>query len=130
RPHERTLERAKNDRFALVSACRASLSPIFGLVSAPDWPLDALVPSRPADLDVAAAEGARDRVWRLDEPAVLADVGARLAPREVFIADGHHRYETALRYQRERREALGSAAPPAGAAPYDYVLAYLTRVED
>lgn len=130
RPHERTLDRAKNDRFALLSACRASLSPIFGLVSAPHWPLAALVPDRPPDLDIAANEGTRDRVWRLDDPTVLASIRDGLDRRDVFIADGHHRYETALRYQQEARDALGASAPAPGAAPYDYVLAYLTRMED
>jgi len=130
RPHERTLERAKSDRLALVRACRASLSPIFGLVSAVDWSIAALIPDRAPDLDIGGDDGARDRVWRLTDEATLAAIAERLATREVFIADGHHRYETALRYRDETRAALGSAAPPPGAAPYDYVLAYLTRIED
>ncbi len=130
RPHERTLERAKNDRLALVRACRASLSPIFGLVAAPDWSIAALIPDRAPDLDLEADDGARDRVWRLSDSSTLAAIAERLAPRDVFIADGHHRYETALRYRDETRAALGAVAPPSGAAPYDYVLTYLTRMED
>ncbi len=130
RPHERTLERAKNDRFALLRACRASLSPIFGLVSAPSWSLEGLTPARPPDLEVRDLEKQRHRLWRLDDTATIAAVGEHLTDAEVFIADGHHRYETALRYRDERRAELGTAAPPAGAAPYDYVLAYLTRMED
>ncbi|MBI3766906.1 MAG: DUF1015 domain-containing protein [Deltaproteobacteria bacterium] len=130
RPHERTLERAKNDRLALLRACRASLSPIFGLVSAPEWSMAALVPARAPALDVAEGEDARHRVWRLDDARTLAAVSEQFAPREVFIADGHHRYETALRYRDETRAALGAAAPPSGAAPYDYVLTYLTCMED
>ncbi len=130
RPHERTLQRAKDDRLALLRACRASLSPIFGLVSAPEWSMAALVPARAAELEVAEGEDARHRVWRLDDARTLAAVSERLAAHEVFIADGHHRYETALRYRDETRAALGAVAPPPGAAPYDYVLAYLTRMED
>ena len=130
RPHERTLERAKNDRLALLRACRASLSPIFGLVSAPEWSIGALVPARAPELDVAEGEDARHRVWRLSDPSTLAAVRDQLAAHDVFIADGHHRYETALRYRDETRAALGAAAPPPGTAPYDYVLAYLTRMED
>jgi uncharacterized protein (DUF1015 family) len=130
RPHERTLERAKNDRLALLTACQASLSPIFGLVSSPSWSLEALIPNRAPDLDVAECEDDRHRVWRLEDAATIAAIHARLADAEVFIADGHHRYETALRYRDERRAALGAAPPPPGAAAYDYVLAYLTRMED
>ena len=130
RPHERTLEKAKNDRHALLQACRVSLSPIFGLVSAPELHLAALVPSRPPDVDVRGKDGSHDRLWRIDDPATIAAVAERVAPHEVFIADGHHRYETALRYRDERRAAAGASGPPAGEAPYDYVLAYLTTMED
>lgn len=130
RPHERTLDKAKNDRFALLQACRTQLSPIFGLVSAPELHLGALVPSRPPDVDVRGKDGAHDRLWKLDDPAVTAAVAERMAPYEVFIADGHHRYETALRYRDQRRAEAGASAPPVGEAPYDYVLAYLTTMED
>src|SRR5206468_10647130 len=98
--------------------------------SAVDWSIAALIPDRAPDLDIGGDDGARDRVWRLTDAATLAAIAERLATREVFIADGHHRYETALRYRDETRAALGSAAPPPGAAPYDHVLAYLTRMED
>jgi uncharacterized protein (DUF1015 family) len=130
RPHERTLERAKNDRLALLRACRASLSPIFGLVSAPGWALEASMPDRAPDLDVTEDDGQRHRVWRLEDAATIAAIHEHLRDGEVFIADGHHRYETALRYRDEQRAALGAAAPPPGGASYDYVLAYLTRMED
>ena len=130
RPHERTLERAKTDRMALLRACRASLSPIFGLVSSSSWSLETLIPTRAPDLDVAEDEDNRHRIWRLEDAATVAAIHERLARAEVFIADGHHRYETALRYRDERRAELGAAAPPPGTAPYDYVLAYLTRMED
>jgi uncharacterized protein (DUF1015 family) len=130
RAHERTLEKAKNDRLALVRACRTSLSPIFGLVASPAARLRELVPAAPAEVDVRDAHGAHHRLWPITDPASLARVAAELAERDVFIADGHHRYETALRYRDERRAALGDAAPPPGAAPFDYVLTYLTSMDD
>ena len=130
RPHERTLAKAKEDRLALLRACRTSLSPIFGLVSAPEWRLAELVPDASPLIDVGDESGARDRVWPLTDPALIAAVAERLGPKEIFIADGHHRYETALRYRDEVRAGLGAGAPPLGAAPYDYVLAYLTTMED
>jgi uncharacterized protein (DUF1015 family) len=130
RPHERTFAEAKNDRLSLLRACRTSLSPIFGLVSIPDWRFGALLPSRPPEIDLVDEAGVRHRMWRLAEPAAIAAAGERIAARDVFIADGHHRYETALAYRDEVRAALGPAAPPPGAAPYDYVLAYLTTMED
>jgi uncharacterized protein (DUF1015 family) len=131
RPHERTLQKAKDDRYALLQACQVSLSPIFGLVSAPELHLADLVPTtRPPDVDVRGKDGSHDRMWRLDDPAALARIAEAVAPHEVFIADGHHRYETAMRYRDEQRAAAGAAAPAAGEAPYDYVLCYLTTMED
>ncbi len=131
RPHERTLQKAKDDRYALLQACGVSLSPIFGLVSAPELDLSALVPTtRPPDVDVRGKDGSHDRMWRIEDPALLARVTAAVAPHEVFIADGHHRYETALRYRDERRRSAGASAPPPGAAPYDDVLCYLTTMEN
>jgi uncharacterized protein (DUF1015 family) len=131
RPHERTLQKAKDDRYALLQACRVSLSPIFGLVSAPELDLTKLVPTtRPPDVDVRAKDGSHDRMWRIDDPKTIAAITEAVAPHEVFIADGHHRYETALRYRDEQRAAAGASAPPPGEAPYDYVLCYLTTMED
>ena len=130
RPHERTLERAKSDRLNLIRACNASLSPIFGLVSDPAWSLATLVPSQAPIIDVEGDDGTSHRVWRIDDAGTLAAITARLDGKDVFIADGHHRYETALRYRDETRAALGASAPPLGSAPYDYVLAYLTTLEE
>jgi uncharacterized protein (DUF1015 family) len=130
RPHERTLQRAKDDRLALLRACRTSLSPIFGLVSASAWRFSDLAPARAPDIELKDDTGADHRVWQLADATTVAAVAERLADKDVFIADGHHRYETALRYRDEVRTALGASAPPPGSAPYDYVLAYLTTMED
>jgi uncharacterized protein (DUF1015 family) len=130
RPHERTLAKAKDDRRALLEACATAFSPIFGLVAVPGWSFGALVPSRPPDVDVAGPNGARDRLWRIADGAALTTIAEHTNGREVFIADGHHRYETALRYRDERRAALGAAAPPPGSVPWDWVFTYLTTMED
>lgn len=128
--HEKTRQHAKDDRLRLTEACRATLSPIMGLVSDPDWTFASMTPRREADLDVVDESGIRHRVWCITDPAVLDAVRARFAERHVFIADGHHRYETALNYQAQARTALGGAAPAVGEASYDYIMAYLTTLED
>ncbi|MEO6028394.1 MAG: DUF1015 domain-containing protein [Candidatus Binatia bacterium] len=131
RPHERTLQKAKDDRYALLQACGVSLSPIFGLVSAPELDLSTLIPTtRPPDVDVRGKDGSHDRMWCIDDAATIAALTETLTPHDVFIADGHHRYETAMRYRDEQRAAAGASAPPRGEAPYDYVLCYLTTMED
>ena len=76
------------------------LSPIFGLVSAPELDLAGLVPTtRAPDVDVRGKDGSHDRLWRIEDPTIIDAVTSAVGPHEVFIADGHHRYETALRYR-------------------------------
>jgi uncharacterized protein (DUF1015 family) len=129
RPHERTFARAKEDRLKLLAACRANLSPIFGVY--PDR-LRALEPARRQSaeeapwIDVRDEVGDRHRVWRIADPSRVDRIGQALSDRTVFIADGHHRYETALAY-RERLRERGDTEPE---APHDYVLMYLTSTDE
>ena len=126
RPHERTFERAKEDRLALLHACRTHLSSIFCLYAGKGWALADTLPVESARPDVAIrdAAGVRHRVWSVSDPKVIDGLAAKLADEPLIIADGHHRYETALRYSREREAASG------GDEPFRYVLAYLTDAND
>ena len=129
RPHERTFERAKKDRLALLRACRAHLSSIFCLYAGAGWSLehtlrDAL--ARPAAVEIADDAGVSHRLWPIQDPASIADITAQLADKSLIIADGHHRYETALQYSRERTAETGAGTD----RPFQYVLAYLTSAED
>lgn len=129
RPHERTFPKAKADRLRLLNACKANLSPIFGMYAAR---LDALAPARAqseredAWIDVHDDKGDRHRVWRLRDPAVIATLQQALADATVFIADGHHRYETALAYREQCRAAGNDDAD----APHNFMLVYLTSMEE
>jgi uncharacterized protein (DUF1015 family) len=115
-PHEQTMEGPIDDRLRLLRATRTHLSPIYGTIAGPSEPLsmllDAVTATAPA-ATVADEEGVEHRVWSVDG---RTDVTAWLAPFPLLIADGHHRYATALAYREERREA-------AGAGPWDRVLA-------
>jgi uncharacterized protein (DUF1015 family) len=113
-PHERTFPGPKEARLRLLRAVRTKLSPLLLLHEGPppDPP-----PERPPDL-VARLAGATSRLWRIDEPSALRAVLARIRPR-LLIADGHHRYETALRFHEEE-ESEGTA----------YVLAALVSRSD
>ena len=129
-PHEKTLASAKADRLALQRACRANLSSIFGIYSAPGFSLaDAAreTIAGPPWADFSDAVGVRHRLWPITDPALQAKLAAELASRTVYIADGHHRYETALRYRDEMRAATGRTG---GAEPFDYVLAYLVNMDE
>jgi uncharacterized protein (DUF1015 family) len=129
-PHEKTLASAKQDRLALQHACRANLSPIFGLYRDPSTRLrDRIATTLSGEplATVVDSLGVENRLWRVTDPAVIAALEASLADRTVYIADGHHRYETALRYRDERRAATGLTD---GRQPFDYVLAFLCNAAE
>ena len=101
RPHERTQPGPKEDRLRLTRATRHNLSPIFSLYSGNAWPaFEPAVGDEPWG-EVTDGDGTTHRVWRVGDPAVHEAVAAEMAPGELLIADGHHRYETSLAYQRE-----------------------------
>jgi uncharacterized protein (DUF1015 family) len=132
-PHERTLSGPKVDRLNLFRATGVNFEPVFLLY--PDAEnrinslLDAAVADRAPDADVHELyeQDVRQQMWVVTDPALIAQVVAEMAPkRRLIVADGHHRYETALNYQAERR----AAATTTGPAPYDYALAALVSMED
>ncbi|HSI30430.1 MAG TPA: DUF1015 domain-containing protein, partial [Miltoncostaeaceae bacterium] len=131
RPHERTHAGPREDRLRLTRAVRTNLSPVFGLYPDPGqaaWA--AIAPQGPPDAELADHDGTVHRVWRVTDPAAHARVAEAMADRWILIADGHHRYETALAYREERRaRAAGNGAGP-GDAPYDRVLMGLTALDD
>jgi len=125
--HERTLSGPKQDRLKLTRACRMNLSPVFGLYADPGRRLDALWEtemSLPPALEVGTGDGIVHRMWFVTDEETIRAAVAFLADKPVVIADGHHRYETALDYRDERR---AQEAGPAG-APYDYVMMYLSNI--
>jgi len=129
RPHERTFARAKEDRMRILQACRANLSPIFGLYANQEHALDparAVAAQRPADIDISDDKGERHRVWLLTDPAAITAITTALAQEAVMIADGHHRYETALAYH-EMMQREGSTDPEAA---HNFILMYLTSMSD
>ena len=129
RPHERTLAAPVVDRLKLLRATRANVSPVFFLY---EDPAGELASALGGWLGGAEGEGATARdedgtqhtLVSLPAPAALARAAAFLRDRPVVIADGHHRYHTALRYRAERRAAVGNGTPD---APHDYVLGYFTN---
>jgi uncharacterized protein (DUF1015 family) len=105
-PHERTHAGPKRDRLSLLRATRADIGLLFMLVSDPAGDiLSATTPAGPPLAEARDLRGEEHRLWRITEAAALARVQALMAPRAVIIADGHHRYETAVEYAREHPEA-------------------------
>lgn len=103
-PHEETMSAPREDRLKLFRATKMNLSPVFGLFDDPGLAVTTLLED--ACNGVTAWEttddaGTRHRVWPITDPAVHGEVRRRLRESSVVIADGHHRYTTAINYQQE-----------------------------
>jgi uncharacterized protein (DUF1015 family) len=125
-PHEVTLSRPKADRTALLEATRANISPIYGLCDGGLPGVTALLgvaSERPPDGTATDQDGECHRLWAVPDPGLLSAVMRDLAARPLYIADGHHRYETALAYAQKH----GHDRDPEGAG---YVLMAITPVDD
>jgi len=124
-PHEETLSRAKADRLELLRHCRANFSPIFGLYDDPSLAVEEATRPYKAKPPVTAFSddsGEVHRLWPIDDPVALAEIKSALLDKKVFIADGHHRYETALAFHQEMCEA--------GNNNFGFVLMTLVNLHD
>jgi uncharacterized protein (DUF1015 family) len=129
-PHERTMKGPKADRLALMRACRAQLSPVFFISSDPDGILLDLLETAARGGPTEEAEfptGTQHRVWRVVSQSFLDRLVSAVREQMLLIADGHHRYETALKY---RDELIAAGAKRTGRGPHEYVLAYIVPEDD
>jgi uncharacterized protein (DUF1015 family) len=122
-PHERTMSKPKDDRLNLIRACRANLSPVWGLSLAPGLSSLCELPGPPVARGTDD-DGVHHRLWRITQPGVVDAIASAVASSAVVIADGHHRYETALAYRDEQRAA------GAGPGPHDLLMAYIVELAD
>jgi uncharacterized protein (DUF1015 family) len=120
RPHERTHPGPLLDRLELTRATGYNLSPIFSLSTEDAWPLVAPALGGAPWGEASDEAGTVNRIWRVEDRNVHAEVSKCLAGAELLIADGHHRYETARAY----RDEVG------GEGPHNYTLMALTGLDD
>ncbi|HEX7008985.1 MAG TPA: DUF1015 domain-containing protein [Phycisphaeraceae bacterium] len=123
-PHEQTFASAKEDRLKLMRATRAQLSPIFGIYADPRQRTASLmqqvIQAGPPRFHArTASDGVLHEVWAVQDPALISAFSAELADKDVFIADGHHRYTTALNYLNELTH---QGRDPGGASQCLFVL--------
>jgi uncharacterized protein (DUF1015 family) len=119
--HEQTLSKPKADRLDLLRATRAHFGHIFMLYSDPAQEIEKLLNTGQAPtIDLDDEYGVRHKVWNISDPAVVSAVREKMTDKKLIIADGHHRYETALTYRNERRATEGGG--PSQAASYDFAM--------
>jgi uncharacterized protein (DUF1015 family) len=127
--HEQTLSKPRADRLNLLRATHAHFGQIFMLYSDPSRAIETLLKSRTEedpDTSLLDEYETLHRVWRIHDPALIQAVQQNIQDKKLLIADGHHRYETALAYRNERRAETGSF--DANAA-YEFVMMTLIPME-
>lgn len=128
-PHEETLSGPKQDRLLLTRACRANLSQIFGLfpdeTNAAQELLEKAVAGQ-SPIEATDHLGVIHRMWTVTDDAVVSQLVGIMGPKPMFIADGHHRYETACNY-RDELTAAGKLTPD---HPANYVLMMCVGMSD
>lgn len=143
-PHERTFPKAKEDRLRLLAATRANISSVFGLYPSEHQVLKDLmaeVVNRPPTLEARDDLGILNQVHTVDSPTQVRAIQQALDAARVLIADGHHRYETALEYRRRVMNyaqnlhlpssfAGESTGEGTGFRPEDYVMITLVAFDD
>src|SRR5437868_976211 len=119
--HEQTLAKPKADRLDLLRATRAHFGQIFMLYSDPSAGVErTLATTSSPSAEVRDEYGVLHELWRVSDPALIELVRSSMQDKKLIIADGHHRYETALNYRNERRAEAGAA--PAPHMPYEFAM--------
>src|SRR5215470_4438209 len=127
--HEQTLSKPREDRLNLLRATRAHFGQIFMLYSDPAHEVDSLLLKQAGDepeISVLDEYEVLHRVWAIRNPQLIRAVQERFCTKKLLIADGHHRYETALAYRNEQRAQLGTADRN---APHEFVMMTLIPME-
>lgn len=126
--HEQTLAKPKADRLDLLRATRVHYEQLF-LLYEDSGEIDSLLaPQTAPTIDVTDEYGVAHRLWQISDAAVIASVQAKMGDKKLVIADGHHRYETALNFRNECRDATGAGSNPR--APYEFVMMTFVNVNN
>ncbi|NOZ70125.1 MAG: DUF1015 domain-containing protein [Deferribacteres bacterium] len=129
-PHEMTYSKPKSDRLNILRYCKANTSPIFSLYSSSERLASSILEETVRDkpfIEASNGDGFIHRLWRISDPSSIETIKREISDKDIFIADGHHRYETAFSFMKEM-EARGLSRT--GREPFNYVLMFLSNMED
>jgi uncharacterized protein (DUF1015 family) len=130
-PHEATSEAPKRDRLALMAACRANFSPVMALYRDPKERVGSVLREAMKGEPIAGAEdegGEAHSLWLIEEEEATEEIRASLAPQPLYLADGHHRYETALIYRNLMKAQ--QRADWTGEEAFNFVMMALIEMDD
>jgi uncharacterized protein (DUF1015 family) len=130
RPHENIIPRAKSDRMSILKACQANTSPVLGMYEDPGNKIFELINStmdKTPVIETAGEEGEYHRIWAVDRPEIIIKIQEELSRRPLYIADGHHRYDSALTYMRETNNLAGRVDRETG---FSFVMISLVSMSD
>lgn len=129
--HEHTRVEPKEDRLKLIRQVKANLSPIFVIFGDHKRVIQRMyqkyIQNKKPFIEVTDTDSINHKIWRIDEPDVLEKIQSLMRDENIFIADGHHRYEVASLYREEMRE---KNLEPATEDNFNYVLAYFTNTDN
>jgi uncharacterized protein (DUF1015 family) len=125
--HEQTLAKPKADRLELLRATRVHYEQLFLLYEDSGEIDRTLRTQEKATIEVSDEHGVVHRVWQISDASVIGSVREKMKDKKLVIADGHHRYETALNFRNECREGAGTGN---GEAPYEFVMMTFVNMND
>jgi uncharacterized protein (DUF1015 family) len=129
-PHENTLPKPKIDRLSLLRATAANFEPIFALYIDEEDKIPRLIKKNIKRKPLVEAKdmfGIHNKLWKISGKPALNKLIKEMAGKQVFIADGHHRYESSLKYRNEMRT---NAQKSTGDEPYNFIMTYFTNTSD
>lgn len=131
-PHEATYSKPKADRLNLLKTCLANTSPIYALYNSRQKVTSGILASISDEPWITSedSDGAIHRIYKIRDLDLYEEIINEFHDKAVYIADGHHRYEVALEFQKEMRESAGNKDTNARIFPYDYVMMFLANIED
>ena len=129
-PHENTLPKPKQDRFSLIKATAANFEPIFSLYVDEDEKIPKILKKtikRKPIAEVRDVFGIHNKLWKISGESVINKIMKDMSNKQVFIADGHHRYEASLKYRNEMRTKSQKST---GNEPYNFIMMYFANTFD
>jgi uncharacterized protein (DUF1015 family) len=129
-PHENTLTKPKQDRLDLIKATATNFESIFSLYIDKEDKISKLLKKnikRKPIIEVKDGSGFHSRIWKITSKPVINKITKEMSNKQVYIADGHHRYEASLKYRNEMRTRSQKST---GDEPYNFIMMYFTNVYD